>query len=195
MFLLKRPTDQQVREFIAKQKNARFSYTEIGASKDGAPTGYTVDHNRIQLGAGADTFAQAIKTIQSWRMFNLGWVQLYFNDAPIAVGTGVAVLAHHLGICSLNACRIVYVVEEDREVKKYGFAYGTLTDHVEQGEERFTVEWNQADNSVWYDLFAFSKPRHPLAKLGYPLSRTLQKRFARHSKQAMVRAVQEQRFD
>jgi uncharacterized protein (UPF0548 family) len=188
MFLLKEPTDEQVREFIAKQKISSFSYTEIGASKRSAPAGYTVDHNRIQLGAGADTFARAIKALQNWQMFNLGWVQLYFNNAPIAVETGVAVLACHFGFYSLNACRIVYVMDEGDEVKKYGFAYGTLTEHMEQGEERFSVEWNQADNSVWYDLFAFSKPRHPMAKLGYPLSRMLQKRFAHDSKQAMVRS-------
>lgn len=59
----------------------------------------------------------------------------------------------------------------------------------EPSEERFTVEWNRVDGSVWYDLYAFSRPWHPLARLGYPLGRALQKRFARDSKHAMVRAV------
>jgi len=41
-----------------------------------------------------------------------------------------------------------------------------------------------------YDLFAFSRPRHPLARLGGPLySRALQRRFARDSLRAMARAV------
>jgi uncharacterized protein (UPF0548 family) len=74
-------------------------------------------------------------------------------------------------------------------VKRYGFAYGTLEEHMERGEERFSVEWNRVDDSVWYDLYAFSKPRHRLAQIGYPLSRILQKRFARQSKLAMVEAV------
>jgi uncharacterized protein (UPF0548 family) len=34
------------------------------------------------------------------------------------------------------------------------------------GEERFTVEWRCQDDSLWYDLLAFSLPRHPLARLG-----------------------------
>ena len=40
------------------------------------------------------------------------------------------------------------------------------------------VEWHQADNSVWYDLYAFSQPNQWLARLGYPVVRRLQKRFA-----------------
>jgi uncharacterized protein (UPF0548 family) len=73
------------------------------------------------------------------------------------------------------------VIDEER---KFGFAYGTLPDHVERGEERFLVEW-QADDSVWYDILAFSRPQHPLAKLGQPLVRRLQKQFASESMAAM----------
>ncbi|MEW6130661.1 MAG: DUF1990 domain-containing protein [Acidobacteriota bacterium] len=192
MFLLTQPTKKQVREFLDAQASSGFSYAEVGASRHGSPIGYNSDHNRIQLGTGADAFALAVQAIQRWQMFNTGWVKLYFSDAPIAVGACVAPLASHLGFYSLNACRIVYVIDEndnDVNVKKYGFAYGTLTEHVEQGEERFSVEWHHADNSVWYDLFAFSKPRHPFARLAYPVSRQLQKRFAADSQQAMLRAV------
>jgi uncharacterized protein (UPF0548 family) len=112
MILFTRPSDSLVREFIARQKTAKFSYREIGASKRGAPAGYNVDHNRIRLGEGADTFARAVQAIQRWEMFNLGWVQLFFNDTPIEVGATVAVQARHLGFYSLSACRIVYLLCE-----------------------------------------------------------------------------------
>ena len=72
---------------------------------------------------------------------------------------------------------VVYVVDESR---RFGFAYGTLPDHVECGEERFLIEW-QLDDSVWYDIFAFSRPQHPLVRLSKPLARRLQKQFARDS--------------
>ena len=36
--------------------------------------------------------------------------------------------------------------------RKFGFAYGTLPDHAATGEERFLIEWNQDDDSVWYDI-------------------------------------------
>ena len=74
-------------------------------------------------------------------------------------------------------------------MNRFGFAYGTLDDHMETGEERFSVEFRREDDSVWYDLFAFSRPRHPLARVGRPISRMLQRRFARDSLAAMTRAV------
>jgi uncharacterized protein (UPF0548 family) len=101
----------------------------------------------------------------------------------------VVVFARLFGCWLLNACRIVYVVNEEGPVTRYGFAYGTLPGHAESGEERFTVEWHEADDAVWYDILAFSRPHQVLARLGYPLTRRLQKRFARDSAAAMQRAV------
>jgi uncharacterized protein (UPF0548 family) len=69
------------------------------------------------------------------------------------------------------------------------FAYGTLPGHAESGEERFLVEWDRTTDAVHYDILAFSRPRHPLARLGYPLTRRVQRRFARDSATAMRRAV------
>ena len=122
-------------------------------------------------------------------MFNIPWMHLYWPSAPIQVGTDVAVSVHHLGFHSLNACRIVYVVDEDDSQKRFGFAYGTLGEHAESGEERFTVEWRRDEGEVWYDLLAFSRPRKMAARLAYPLSRKLQRDFATASKLAMVRAA------
>ena len=67
------------------------------------------------------------------------WLELCWPDAPIRTGTTVAVAVLHFGFWSLNACRIAYV--EDANAERYGFAYGTLTEHEEIGEERFTVEF------------------------------------------------------
>jgi len=188
-FRLTAPTEDEIRRFLSKQKDSIFSYSEVGASAAAAPTGYNVDQNRIQLGKGEDTWQRAMEGIRAWRMFSMPWVSLHWPSAPILVGTDVAVSVHHLGFYSLNACRIVYVVDEDNIMKRFGFAYGTLAEHAESGEERFTVEWNREDDSVWYDILAFSRPRQMLARLGYPLSRLLQKRFAEGSKAAMIQAV------
>jgi uncharacterized protein (UPF0548 family) len=98
-------------------------------------------------------------------------------------------VARICGVWWLNACRIVYVIDETGPVQRFGFAYGTLPDHAETGEERFMIEWDRADDSVWYDILAFSRPRHWLARLGYPFSRLVQRRFARRSAEAMQRAI------
>jgi uncharacterized protein (UPF0548 family) len=149
-----------------------------------------VDHNRAKLGEGRDTFGRAVAALHAWRMFDIGSVRLVPEEAPVEVGTTVAVLARHYGFLSLNPCRIVYTIEdEDGGCVRRGFAYGTLPDHGERGEERFTVEWRRHDDSVFYDLYAFSRPNSFLAMLGYPLARRLQHRFAKDSLQAMVRAT------
>jgi uncharacterized protein (UPF0548 family) len=101
----------------------------------------------------------------------------------------VAVLVSHLGFWSLNACRIAYVIEEHGGKEKYGFAYGTLPGHAAIGEERFTVEFDKNDGTVWYDILAFSRPK-ALARLAYPFTRSLQWRFAKDSKAAMLAGVQ-----
>ena len=56
-------------------------------------------------------------------------------------------------------------------------------------DQVFLVEWDRADDSVWYDLMAVSQPAHWLARLGYPYTRYEQARFRRLSCAAMQRAV------
>ena len=185
MFLLRKPSDLQIRAFLTAQQQSDFSYNPTGITRNAEAPGYTMDHNRVQLGSGAECFDAAVGAIRRWKMFDLGWVQLVSDETRIETGATVAVVVNHLGFWSMNACRIVYVVEEQQ---RYGFAYGTLSEHAERGEERFVVEWSQEDDTVWYDLLAFSKPG-PMAAMGYPLARRLQKRFAYDSKEAMKRAI------
>ncbi len=187
MFLLHRPTDDEIRQFLSSQQHQAFRYPDPGAIRQMAPEGYKADHHRILLGIGQEVFRRAIEALNRWEMFNVGWVHLCWPDAPIEIGTTVAVLAHLPGFWSLNACRISCVIDEDKDVRKRGFAYGTLPEHVEIGQESFTIEFHGNDGSVWYDLFAYSRPNQVLSKLGYPVTRLLQKRFARDSMKAMLR--------
>lgn len=185
MFLLRRPSVTKIEDFLRGQQGVDFSYRDIGSTGNSLPRGYTIDRNRIALGNGPDTFRKAAALLRQWQMFRLGWVEVFPSNAPIEVGPTVAVLVTHLGFWSLNACRIVYVFEEER---RFGFAYGTLDDHAEQGEERFSVEW-AGDDVVSYNILAFSRPRKWQARIAHPLTRVLQKRFARDSMAAMKRAI------
>jgi len=190
LFLLTQPTDEQIRNIIAAQRNAAFSYPAVGATGGTIPAGYMLDHNRVRLGAGEATFERATAAVRRWGMFDTGWMRLCWPDAPIAPGTTVVVLASLPGLWSLNVCRIVYTIDaEDATSRRVGFAYGTLPVHEALGEERFQVEWNHPDDSVWYDILAFSRPKSLMARLGYPVARLMQQRFGRDSKRAMVRAV------
>lgn len=187
-FMRRRPTEETLRRFVASQSDLGFTYPEVGATKTSPPEGYVVDHNRQLLGTGEATYRRAVVALRSWKQFELGWVKVRPENVPIEVGTTVAVQVNTLGFWSLNACRIVYLVEDSAHFKaRFGFAYGTLPAHAECGEERFTIEWDH-DDSAWYDLYAFSRPQYPLARLGYPYARRVQKRFARESLAAMAAA-------
>jgi len=100
----------------------------------------------------------------------------------------VGVVVSHFGFWSLNAARIVYVMDETEPVRRYGFGYGTLQEHMERGEERFMIEW-RADDSVWFEISSFSQPKHWLAWLFYPLSRSMQTKFLREAVRALHHAV------
>jgi len=188
MFFLSRPNQKAIAAFLSAQQNQILSYAEVECTRQEAPKGYVADHNRIEVGRGIDAFKRAKDAVRQWKMFDMPWVDLCWPDTSLVPGATVAVLISHLGFWSLNACKIVYLIDEHGPTEKFGFAYGTLRDHGERGEERFTVEFH-SDQTVWYDLCAFSQPRR-LARLAYPYTRSLQKRFANDSKLAMLKAVQ-----
>lgn len=193
MFLLTRPDSGMIDRFISMAGGSAFSYHEVEATRSSVvPPGLNADHNRVKLGTGPAAFAAATDAVRRWKMFEFDWVRLFSTDTPIETGRTVAILVRHFGFYSLNAARIVYTIDEQIDaLKRFGFAYGTLDDHAEAGEERFMVELDTLTGEVWYDLFAISRPRSLLAKIGYPMSRSLQKAFARDSLTAMKNSVRE----
>ena len=210
MFTFSEPSDREIAKYISSQAKLPFSYPEVGATKSGlsastsdpgaanstVAAGYTLDHNRVQLGHGGEIYRRAVEALKQWRQFELGWVELPPHGVKVETGAVVAVKAHAGGLWSLNACRVVYVIDEAERAgaqtdqpRSFGFAYGTLPDHIERGEERFLIEWQPNDDSVWYDILAFSRPRHPLVRVGFRYARMLQKRFARDSLAVMKSVV------
>ena len=196
------PTAGEVAAFLALHTGAReevpFSYGAVGETADDAkhPRGYNLDHNRERLGEGENAYEAACAALRAWRMFPGPWTRITAAEATIRTGAVVAMQAHAVGLWWLNACRIVYTIADgdgitrrDQVRRRFGFAYGTLPAHVEQGEERFSVELHD-DGSVWYDLRAFSRPRYWPVRLAKPMARRLQARFVCESKAAMRAAVQ-----
>ena len=189
MVSFQKPAVDSMRRFIAEQAKLDFSYSAVGASAATPPAGFVVDRTRIKLGEGEAVYESASAALRRWDHFRLGWVDVWSPETPLEAGEVVAVMGRALGLWWLNCCRIVYVVNETGPIRKFGFAYGTLPGHVESGEERFVIEWNQGDNSVWYDILAFSRPSQVLIRLGSPIVRRMQKRFGRDSAAAVFRSV------
>jgi uncharacterized protein (UPF0548 family) len=186
---LRKPAGAAISDFLERQRQASFTYPEVGASRGDPPSGYAIDRHSAILGAGESAFRVAREALDRWAMFDVDWVEVHKPDVSTSPGMNVAVLARVLGIWYLNACRIIYLIDERGAIENYGFAYGTLEDHAERGEERFTVLWDHTDDSVRYEQFAFSRPGNLLTRLNYPLARTVQKRFAKDALAAMRRAV------
>lgn len=149
---------------------------------------YDYDEHCILLGSGPDIFNKAKAGITQWRMFPEGWTRVYPTPAPIIEGQQVAVFFRLLGLWWWNSSEIVYTIDEEH---RFGFAYGTLPGHVENGEERFLVEMD-TDGKVWYSIKAFSRPAYRLVQLAYPFARSQQKRFVRNSMQQMKQWVEQQ---
>src|SRR5262245_34070333 len=189
MLSLRTPTDARIRRFLEDQAGRPLRYAAVGATAGTPPAGYVVDHTRVRLGQGETAFEAAKAALGRWEQFRLGWVEVWPSRPRVQTGEVMGVLAHVAGLWWLNACRVVYTIDEMGPTRRYGFAYGTLPGHAEEGEERFAVEWDRTDDAVWYDILAFSRPNHPLAWLGSPWARRTQRRFARDSAAAMARAV------
>ena len=189
MLFLNRPSEKRIRSITALHANKNFSYPETGATNGTLPSGYKVLHSTVHLGKGSDKFERACAALREWKMFDLPNVWLHWPTTPIANGNIVAVLINHFGFWSLNFCRIVYVIDEDGPQRRFGFAYGTLEEHAERGEERFMIEWNRATDAVTYDILSFSKPGNWKTRIAYPLAHRLQKQFVTNSLAAMLAAV------
>ncbi|MGI8782721.1 MAG: DUF1990 family protein [Acidobacteriota bacterium] len=177
-----------MRTFRALQSLQPFSYREVGSTQGQPPGGYDFDLTRTQLGRGRAVFQAACAALKQWRMFPAPWTEIHPAHTPIRSGNVVVVLGRVFGLWWMNACRIVYVVEETEPQRSFGFAYGTLPGHVESGEERFTVQWDP-DDVVWYDLRAFSRPHYWPVRLCYRMTRRLQRRFIVESHASMQQAV------
>jgi uncharacterized protein (UPF0548 family) len=179
---LHKPSSRVVIRFLQTQRTCELTYAQIGCTREGAVKGFNCDQYRVKLGNGEEVFTAACAAIRCWNMFPTSWTQV-IQENGIRPNETVAVLIRACGLWWLNAARIVYVVDHCN--RRFGFAYGTLPGHMECGEERFLVERDEND-AVWYDLRAVSRPRHWLTRLGYPLSRLQQRRFARDSQRAMI---------
>lgn len=193
MMLLRRPDDEQVQRFLRAQALLPFSYREVGATRGEPPSeGYAVDAYEVILGRGEACFRQACAALDAWRMYPASWCRVYPDEGSAPRQDLVFVTRiHHLGFWSLNSCRVLYLIDDEGDVAARGFAFGTLPGHEEEGEERFRVRWDRGTDEVRYDVLAFSRPRGLLARLGEPVARAFQRRFARETRLAMVQAARE----
>jgi uncharacterized protein (UPF0548 family) len=185
-----RTSEAQKEKLLAAARDAAPSSPHLLTVIDGSfgtpPKGFAHDLSRSEIGRGLHVFVAAREAFQRWKQFDLGWVQVVNPIAKIAPGELVAVEAHTAYLWSISFNRVVEVVDSPT---RFGFMYTTTALHVEEGQERFVIEFDPESESVSYLIEAVSRPRHILARIGYPLSRAMQHRFARDSHARIRRCI------
>jgi uncharacterized protein (UPF0548 family) len=87
MFLLRRPSEDRMRRFVAERADAPLTYPEVGASRDATvPPGYRANHARVLLGHGEAAYLRAVAAVRRWAMYDMEWVELLWPDVPVEPG-------------------------------------------------------------------------------------------------------------
>ncbi len=172
MYWLVRPGPARLEQILAAQRDQALTYAEVGATReDELPAGYHHLRHSVELGRGQGVLERGAEALRRWQAHAGAGLHVVPPDAPVEAGTEVLVCFRLARLHVVAACRIVYVVDEPA---RFGFAYGTLPAHPEEGEEAFVVE--KTGDTVHFRVTAFSRHRQRLLTLADPLTRRVQLR-------------------
>lgn len=184
MFSLRRPSLAELSRVTATQADRDLTYAEPGATRGLMPAGYRHDQWEADLGGFDEaTFDRLGAALWDWQVQRGAGLSVYPAEQA-RPGLTFAFWFRLAGAYVTAAGRVVYVTSEpDRR----GFAYGTLPQHPEQGEEAFHLV--KDGSRMLFRVTAFSRPRHPLARVGAPVTRIVQLRMNRAYLRAMRSAT------
>jgi uncharacterized protein (UPF0548 family) len=162
------------------------TYDELGATLVGKrPEGFHHHGYDVMLGSGPDVFARAVSGLQGWEAHRIAGVRVFPEGAAIAKGTTVIITLGTPLLALAAPCRIVSIIDGQN---RWGFAYGTLPGHPEQGEEAFVVSI-APDETVRFEIEAFSRPSDLLVRMSGPVGRGFQQGGTRNYLSALKRFV------
>lgn len=183
LFSLARPPNEAIEELLVAQRELSVTYDHVGATREGGqPPAYRHGLWELDLGVGDAIFGRAREGVRCWAAHRGAGVEVSPTGVPPFPGETVVLVVPLAGLHVLAACRVVWTIDED---DRCGFAYGTLPGHPESGEAAFVVTRDPA-NRVVFEIRSFSRPAHPLARVGIPVTRWLQLRTTRRYLDAMA---------
>jgi uncharacterized protein (UPF0548 family) len=156
---------------LGRSTEEEVTYQEVGLTgSQTLPTGYRHDRLSEQVGQGDEDWVRAQEAIRRWRAHANAGVTITPPDPSIETG-GAVLVSRGFGCLLLVApCRIVYDTDTPT---RFGFAYGTLPGHPEQGEEAFHVLRDE-DGAINVEIVAFSRPSDLSTRLAGPIARWTQ---------------------
>ena len=180
----RRPPDHLIYERLRRTIGAALTYDAVGGTDGVVPPDYFRTTGKGEVGRGRQDFERARRALLALKPFQLEWIE-FIPERGIQAGARVCVLSHQLGFWALNLSQIVYLIDEP---DRFGFAVGTLANHLARGEEQFLVS-RARDDVVSFQVFSFSRPKHWLFWAGFPVARCYQRRFVKACVRAMQHAV------
>lgn len=172
------------------------SFSSLQEDMELKEEGFFLNHSRVLVGSGMDTYEKGKTAIQNWRHFLMPWT--FVNPkTPVKTGERFCVCTKEFFPWLMMPLEVVYVEETKRGKKKeaktsFGFGSGTLQGHLLAGEERFSVEMDE-NGLVWYEILSFSKPASFLSVIGNPYVQLRQKQFAKESTEALLKHLSDER--
>lgn len=191
-----RPTELQEKLVVSTGQSQGYNYNHVGETARSPPLSSNVKkegwyeiQRKVKVGYGKAAFSKTKRLLQQWEHFQLGWT--FVNPKPpIRAGMGFCVSARAILFWTCNPLQIIYVNSTKKNgMHHYSFGSGTLKGHLIQGEERFSVEWSRKDDSVWYEVYSFSRPGNILSTVSAPFLRFLQHTFVNQSCDRMQKAL------
>jgi uncharacterized protein (UPF0548 family) len=176
-----------IHRILGELADAPLSYSEVGMTLTGEQAeGYRHDRYQAILGGGRTTFEKASGGLKTWRAHRVPGVDVLPHGTVVRTGAMVVVTLGIPLLALAAPCRVVGVLDEPN---RWGFAYGTLPGHPEQGEESFVVSIDE-DGTVTFRVTAFSRSGDRITRLLGPVGRSVQTAGTKGYLRALKRFVE-----
>lgn len=157
---------------LSALKDAPFTYDDVGATRSGPlPSGYSHGERTATVGNGRAVFERVAGAVLDWQLQRGIGLLVHASGPPRQAGAVVVLTAGFPSFGYDIPCRVVWARTEGDE---QGFGYGSLPGHPESGEECFVVGL-RPDGTVVFTTRVFSRLASPLARIGGPVSRLVQR--------------------
>ena len=185
IFHVWRPTQEVIDAARLAAATAPFSYEPVGGTRQDLPVGFEHDVQSVIVGRGDLAFARARLALLAGRAFDIPWVSLDRARFDVRPGAPLVHVSEQLCLFTVNACRIIYVVDDPGD---FAFAWGTLAGHPVCGEERLGLCLSD-NGDVVFEIRKFSRPAHVFVRLAGPVARRIQRRFTQDAFSALLAAL------
>jgi uncharacterized protein (UPF0548 family) len=134
---LGRPSTAQLDRMLDVALVSSLTYDHVGSTMPPVDARRPVRQQHLVLGHGPKAFELAVLGLRTWSCHEGIRATVHPGDAAIEAGSSLLVVLTVGPACIVVPDRVVAVVDEPG---RFGFAYGTLDGHQEQGEESFLAE-------------------------------------------------------